>query len=490
MGRADDMSYIGEYLQIATSGHFAEWDIYPASHIIGASISLLSNLEAHETSFLISGIFSLMFIAGMLLFSRQLIKNSCINSIILPSAFILYTGTYNFLNVPHALFFAMIPLFLYCFIKYLQSEGKVSASIIFILLTLILPITHPFIAFLSIFLFLYHMVLEKYYKRKQGLKTISQTSFMVLVFAFAGWFIYNNTLLVKFRRNFQGFIQKITVPVYYETTGKLATINLDAAELFKLCTVYYGRYIIPTLFILISVPLLLKNKLYTKKKALKNLPYFILLYLVLLFVQMILLLNPIISHQSDRITNLNFIVYAQVPLFAYSLYVLFFQNKNKRNGIIVAGILTCVWSLSLFGCFDSPNVYKTNVALTQNEVDGMDWFFKVNEDLSVSVPLSQINRFDDLFNNQKRIPKIKKLPDHFGYTNNTATFTKINLNPNEETYVIILAMDEFLYQKVPGYSNIGRYNKNDFLRFRKDISINKIYTSLNIEIFKSKEVLP
>ena len=54
MGRADDMGYIGEYLQIATSGHFASWDIYPASHIIGASISVISNLEAHDTSFITS----------------------------------------------------------------------------------------------------------------------------------------------------------------------------------------------------------------------------------------------------------------------------------------------------------------------------------------------------------------------------------------------------------------------------------------------------
>src|SRR5659263_631832 len=61
MGRADDMSYIGEYLQIATSGHFADWDIYPASHIIGASISLISNLEAHSTFFIMPIVFSFIF---------------------------------------------------------------------------------------------------------------------------------------------------------------------------------------------------------------------------------------------------------------------------------------------------------------------------------------------------------------------------------------------------------------------------------------------
>ena len=152
MGRADDMSYIGEYLQIATSGHFASWNIYPASHIIGASISLISNLEAHYTSFIIPIIFSFMFIAGIYLFSRELFSDSCICSLVIVSSFILYLGMYNFLNVPHALFFSLMPFYLCYFYIYFWRDKSIAFSIIFLLMTLLIPFTHPFIVF---FLFVF-----------------------------------------------------------------------------------------------------------------------------------------------------------------------------------------------------------------------------------------------------------------------------------------------------------------------------------------------
>lgn len=105
MGRADDMSYIGEYLQIVNSGHFAAWDIYPASHSIGAFMSLLSGIEAHYVSFIIPIVFSFIFIVGIYLLSRELISQPTVCSLVIVSSFILYIGIYNFLNVPHALFF-------------------------------------------------------------------------------------------------------------------------------------------------------------------------------------------------------------------------------------------------------------------------------------------------------------------------------------------------------------------------------------------------
>jgi hypothetical protein len=158
MGRADDMSYIGEYLQIANSGYFSGWDIYPASHIIGASISLVSNFDAHYTSFIIPIAFSFIFIAGIYLFSRELFLDHCIRSLVLVSSFILYLGVYNFLNVPHALFFSFMPLYLCYFYRYFMKHNDISHSIILVLMTSIIPFAHPFIVFLLLVVFLFHLI--------------------------------------------------------------------------------------------------------------------------------------------------------------------------------------------------------------------------------------------------------------------------------------------------------------------------------------------
>jgi hypothetical protein len=153
--------------------------------------------------------------------------------------------------------------------------------------------------------------------------------------------------------------------------------------------------------------------------------------------------------------------------------------------IFVCLTLSFVWSLSLFGCFDSPNVYRPNVALTYNEVYGMDWFYGVKcESSIVAVPLSQINRFHDLFGNFDADDPQYMFPDHFGYKNNShSTLVDINSDLYKNSYIIILTIDELLYQKISAYRTVGRYYKEDFDRFRKDISVNKIYDSLNIGIY-------
>lgn len=490
MGRADDMSYIGEYLQIATSGNFASWDIYPASHIIGASISLISNFEAHSTSFIVPIVFSFMFIVGIYLFSRELFPDSCINSLVLVSSFILYLGTYNFLNVPHALFFALMPLYLCYFYRYILRYNNISLSIIFVLMTLLIPFTHPFIVFFVFVFLLFHMVIKIFLTPIMEVLCIPKirtVSFLLLASSFICWYIYNNTIMRNFRRRYFSFIEKITEPVYHETTSKLAKINFDIYDYMQLFSLFYGRYLFPTLIIFISIIYIYFNKNVIKIYSFRNYLYVIWLYIFSSIVQFILLFNPIISHQSDRIMNLNFVLYAQVPLFACALYLLFLKKSQSYSRIIlVCGILLFVWSFSLFGSFSSPNVYKINVALTQNEVSGMNWFHEVRDDFVFIVPISQTDRFHDLQGDFQNEDIIYRPPDHFGYSNNSSNFANINLYENQKLNIIIFTIDELLYQEVPGYKFVGRYTKEDFIRFRNDASVNKIYDSINIEIFRSE----
>lgn len=491
MGRADDMSYIGEYLQITNSGYLASWDIYPASHIIGASISLISNLEAHGTSFTIPIVFSFMFIAGIYLFSRELFPDSCINSLALVSSFILYLGTYNFLNVPHALFFAFMPLYLFHFYKYFGKYGNISNSMIFILMTLLIAFTHPFIVLILFVVFLVHMlpkIIPTINMDVLRVPKINVSSFLILVTSFLLWFISSIGYQTSFRMNYVNFINKVTEPVSFETADKLAKINFSVSDYMQLFSFFYGRYVIPTFVILISFIIIYLNRHIIKKEFLRNYPYLVMLYIVFLITQIILLFNPILSHQPDRIMNLNFVVYAQVPLFACALYFLFLRkSKSYSRIILVCGILLFIWSFSLFGTFDSPNVYRPNVALTNNEVSGMNWFYEVKNESVISVPLSQINRFHDLQGDFQNDDIIYNSPDHFGYSDNSSNFANMNLYEIHKLNIIVLTIDELLYQKIPGYMIVGRYTKEDFDRFRNDISVNKIYDSLNIEIFISSK---
>jgi hypothetical protein len=150
--------------------------------------------------------------------------------------------------------------------------------------------------------------------------------------------------------------------------------------------------------------------------------------------------------------------------------------------VLLLLILSSVWGLSLFGTFDSPNIFRANVALTNNEVQGMKWFYESRTTENVLTPLSQIKRFHDLLADGGADKRFY-VPDHFGYVNDNRSFAEINLETGEQSYIILLTTDELKYQKVPGYLEVGRYNAEDFRRFRNDNSINKIFGNMNIEIY-------
>jgi len=491
MGRADDMSYIGEYLQIANTGHFAFWDIYPANHVIGSCISIISGLEANLTSFIVSILFSFIFIMGIYLFSRELLPHPCIKSLVIVSSFILYLGTYNFLNVPHALFFAFIPLYLFVMYSYFgDKKYNVPFSIAFVLMTLLIPYTHPFIVFFLMVIFLFYLIARFLSISQLGILNIPSVnlmSFLILSVSFVSWFIYNKTLMDDLLRSYFGFINKVTEPVLLETTDKLNKVNFGFWDYIHFFSTFYGRYIYPTIFISFLIIFFYNRRNLLKDIIYINYPHLVTLYIISLFVQFVLLVNPIISHQPARIMNLNFILYAQIPLFALSIYVLFLRKSKSIYSIsLVCLILVYIWTFSLFGCLDSPRVYRTNVALTYNEVEGMNWFYNLkNDNTIVSVPFSQINRFHDLFGEKYTTDSLYLFPDHFGYSNNSSNIKEVNLELESHFYLVLLTIDELLYQEVPGYVKIGRYNRSDFIRLRADTSINKIYDSMNIEIFSS-----
>lgn len=484
MGRADDMSYIGEYVHISKTGAIDGWDIYPGSLILGATLSIVSGLPANGAAFVMPVVFSFIFIGGLCLCCRLFLEEEKLVSIAVLSSFILYLGPYNFLNVPHALFFAYIPLFIFILSWYIKRPRFTTAALV-IIPTVLVPFMHPFIVLFVVALLLVLILLGRVLSRFiQGDYWRATRPLVVLFTGFFSWFIYCDTLLGSFKISYRSYLQRTTEPVLLETAGKLARINVDLFKMTKLLFVYYGRYFIP--LVIISVALIL---VYLKRDKISQFlksrtHFFLIFYIMFLVAEAVLFLNPMFSHQPDRLTNLNFMVYAQVPLFVLALSVVFAKSKFfNQQTIILLLLLTGTWGLGLFGTFDSPHIFRTNAALTYNEVEGMEWFYGVRDGENVIVPLSQIGRFHALFDDGGSDNRIS-IPDHFGYDSSHRLFADINLEYDQQSYVILLTLDELLYQEVPGYVEVGRYTAGDYARFRNDQSVNaKIYDNLNVEIF-------
>ncbi|NPE27571.1 hypothetical protein HNV12_06225 [Methanococcoides sp. SA1] len=492
MGRADDMTYIGEYLHIVNSGYFASWDIYPASHIVGAGISIVSNIEPHLVSFIIPIVFSFMFIVGIYLFSRNLFPDTDITSLVVVSSFILYLGTYNFLNVPNALFFAFMPFYLYVLNSYTGYHHKniLSFSIIFILITLMIPYTHPFIVFFVLIIILFHVVFNITRNHKVielHIPKLNINSFIILCVAFSSWFFYQGRLLNDLYRSINNYINQIgRDPTAFWAAEKMIQVHFGIFDYLHLLMFFYGRYIIPSVFIFISFIYLYYNKTIINNNRFKYYQYTLILYAVFLIIQLIFLFNPVIAHQPDRIMNLNFVVYAQIPLFAIALYIIFLnRTKSIYNILMVCAILASIWTISFFGAFDSQNVYRPSSALTYNEVQGMSWFSDSKGDYPVSMSLDQTNRYPDILGFSRSEWTIKRVPPNFGYGSENNTFNEVYFDSGYDDYnkgyLAITSLSQLIYKEVPKKS--PTFIEEDFMKLSNDSSVNKVYDSFNMDIF-------
>jgi hypothetical protein len=215
-----------------------------------------------------------------------------------------------------------------------------------------------------------------------------------------------------------------------------------------------------------------------------------MLYLILTVVtsyQIILLINPFISHSTDRILNLNYMVFGIVPLFALLLYFIFRFKFRMGQIINVSFLLTIIFSLSMYGAFYSPYISRANMATTYNELSGMEWLFNYkNEDQIHGILGTEGIRYSSLINDaiehKERLgkdvlwSKAGSVPDHFGYDMN-------KYFGESSIYLVVTTLSEQLYQTL--YKKVGRFNASDFLKLNNDPHIYKIFDSLNIRIYKS-----
>jgi hypothetical protein len=488
MGRGDDMTYIGEYLHIAGSGHIASWDIYPAGLVFGSVLSLVTNLQANIVSFIVPIIFSFIFIIGLILCCKLLSPGGRYVDIAILSSFVLYIGPYNFLNTPNALFFAFLPIFIYVVFKYVMNRNF-PIAVVLLVLTWLMPFTHPFIFLFAFVLLLALIILGPFLRRFGDLdyrKLVSPLAIMTT--AFLTWFISNDMLINDFRSNYVKFLSSTAESVVGKTSDKLSLISLDLSNLSRLLLFYYGRYLLPLVVIGVALLWIMYKRRSISQETKNKFKLLVVLYSIYLSVEAFLLFNPFVSHQPDRITNLNFIVFAQVPLFAYALYLFFPSFRTSKhvatNLIVVLLILTSIWGISLYGAFDSPNTFKPNAALTVNEVAGMHWLYGSRDNTTVSAPVSQLDRFHELFNDQGVDVEVP-ISDHLGYNTTEISFANATLGEGNQTYVVLFTLDRLLYQDVPGYSGIARFVQNDFNRFNWDPTVEKLYVGANIAIYHS-----
>jgi hypothetical protein len=499
VGRGDEFSYMGLAGDIGLSGLSSLSHIGP---LFVSVLALISGMQASALYYFLPVFFSFMFVVGMLLFYRVFMSREKLVSVSFLSSMIPYFGHFQMSTSPYYLSFCLVPLYL--FVMRNALSGKNRAMVICLLLMIpLIPLADPFI-FAYVVCFSVFLIISLRSLKSGLLNKIMSLSFLspdsirntgrkVPVFIFlsltSGVFLF----YAKYAPHFFD----ILFPTLSWHTDTIMTTGLfripgtesNFFEFIHLFNLHYGKYYIPLIFILINTIIVWQNRKRFCHHFVRRYPRFLAMYIFTFFLELAFLLNPFIPYPPDRFANLSFIIFAQIPLMGYSLYVIFLR-KGYTLGLGSALMILCLlWTLGFFTCLSSPYTGGVSEGVSQNEVEGIHWLSEVRENYPYIISSGEereISAVSGNFNGNYNLPA--------NYSENSATpvdaFTSVpglflpleGADENEPFYLVVTTFSQ-------AFSQEERKHNEETVSYKNILSAynaNKIYDSLNIEIYEHR----
>jgi len=437
--------YMLGYVSVGKDGEFSymgltgdDWllsisNSSPIGSLFISPLALVSGLDPWVLSYFLPVFFSIMFISGMFLFYRAFMNREKLLLVTFLSSLIPYFGYFQVSIYPYYLCFCLVPLYLFVLRNAFATKNRAMVMCLLFLMPL-LPLADPFI-FIYLICFSLSFAVSGTILKSGFLRTILSLNFLSLnslhfpgrkvsLFIFLSFTSGCFLLCSKYAPNL--------VDVFLSTLS-LSIEILMAADLFRLLetdggilkfvylfNLYYGKYYIPFIVIVINSIIVWQNRKRFCQHLIHRYPRFLILYISTFFMELVFLLNPFIPYPLDRFTNLSFIIFAQIPLLGYSLYIIFLR-KGSILGLGSAVLVLCLlWTLGFFTCFSSPYTGGISDAVSQNEVYRFQWLSGVNENHSYIMSFEEkewSNALPEKFSgNLNRSAELTKISDMHIYT--------------------------------------------------------------------------
>jgi hypothetical protein len=205
-------------------------------------------------------------------------------------------------------------------------------------------------------------------------------------------------------------------------------------------------------------------------------------------MELAFLLNPFIPYPPDRFANLSFIIFAQIPLLGYSLYIIFLR-KGYTLGLGSAVLVLCLlWTLGFFTCFSSPYTGGVSEAISENEADGIQWLSGVSEThpyiMSCTDKDGMITQPGVLNSNvnPNGLAKVSQKPLYASQSDSEGGISVKKAAENEPFYIVGTTFSEAARAKKSNETLVSKEENSH--KAQAACPAYKIYDSLNIEIYE------
>jgi hypothetical protein len=499
VGRGDEFSYMGLAGEIGLS------DLSSLSHtgsLFFSVLALISGMQASALYYFLPVLFSFMFVVGMFLFYRVFMSREKLVSVAFLSSMIPYFGHFQISTIPYYLSFCLVPLYLFVMRNVLSGKNRAMFICLLLMIPLV-PLADPFIfaylACFSVFLIvslrslksdLLHKIMNLNFLSPDSLHN---TGRKVPVFIFLS--LTSGVFLLFAKYIPHSF--DILFPTLAWHTDTLMTTGLfrepgtesNFFEFIHLFNLHYGKYYIPLIFILINTVIVWQNRKRFCHHFVRRYPRFLAMYIFTFFLELAFLFNPFIPYPPDRFANLSFIIFAQIPLMGYSLYVIFLR-KGYTLGLGSAVMILCLlWTLGFFTCLNSPYTGGVSEGVSHNEVEGIHWLSGVRENypyIISSVEEKEISAvpgsLSGNYNLYANYSENSIAPVYAPTSVPDVVLPVEGANENEPFYLVVTTFSKALCQNERKYIE----EPVSYVNTPSACNLNKIYDSLNIEIYEHR----
>jgi hypothetical protein len=503
IGRGAEFSYLG----LAGKGVFCNlsgFSLSPTGPLLVSALASISGLATCTLSYFLPVFFSIMFVTGLFLFYRLFMSREKLVLVTFLSSMIPYFGHFQTSAASYYLCFCLIPLYLFVLRSAISDKNRAMAVCLLFMIPLV-PLAHPFIfvylACFSLLLIFSSKVLKPGFLRKiMSLNFLfsgasHSTERKMPVFIFLSLTLGSFLLCAKYiPQFFDTSISNLILRAKMLVTAGFSTFPSTEDGFFEfvhLLNLYYGKYYIPLIFILINSVIVWQNRKRFCQHFVRRYPRFLVLYIVTFFLELAFLLNPFIPYPPDMFANLSFIIFAQIPLLGYSLYIIFLR-KGYTLGLGSAVLVLCLlWTLGFFTCFSSPYTGGISEAISQNEAEGIQWlsgakdtypYIMSSEYKNESVAMPEI-----LSSNTSRVSELSEISQKLPYTSKNDSENGMSVEKaaeNEPFYIVETTFSEALSARAQESNETSVSTGGNTLKAQTAYPVNKIYDSLNIEIYE------
>ena len=479
--RGDNMSHIGYIVDILKYSYIGD-NSYPVTHILCSEISLITSMPPISFINYMTALFSVFFVFSIYL----LLKTTSVERKEQFLAFVVAGGIlfdhYNVYVMPNGWSLFFLPFTLYVA---LQSMRCKVYSVIFVLLLVFSVFFHPLTYLMTIAILMLCTISHYVLRNSRFLIDVFDASyirsFIIPIILSVILFTWHILSYQKFVPNIRLLWEAITsgggtVPIA-QMGNTLNKINFDLLDFIELLIKINGDEIIYLLFLISALYLLMRRHIKNRSKICVNEAVFIAIPILLGVTFAVYLLNLVPgldSIGSARLLSFTIILTPLSAAFVLNNYVL---CKNKIMAIACVILILTASLLSILSLYPSPYMFRANPGVTNMDMSGMEWAVdSKGGDYQYVTILSPITRFADaiLGIHATRIEFGKKDPaiiDHFGYNNSTC----LGQYYDETTYFPATQMDQIIYDIVPTYSAVGRFNYYDFINLNQDLTVDRLY---------------